>query len=87
MQRAGEDYTDTFASVVRYDSLRVLLAHITQEDLGMVTFDVKTVFFYGKLPEEVHMEVPEGVTVSRGDVVCWLVKSLYGLKQAPRCWN
>lgn len=33
--KKGENYTDAFFSVVRYDSLRVLLAHITQQDLEM----------------------------------------------------
>ena len=75
---------------MRYDSLRVLLAHITQEDLEMATFDVRTAFLYGELEEVIHMEIPEGVKIHEGEensAVCVLRKSLYGLKQAPRCWN
>lgn len=90
MQREGHDYTETFSPVVRYDSLRVLLAHITAEDLEMISFDVCTAFLYGELQERILMEVPEGVEVNcevSGSVVCELKKSLYGLKQAPRCWN
>lgn len=89
LQKEGIDYTETFSSVVRYDSLRVLLSYITQEDLEMMSFDVCSAFLYGELEEKIFMEIPDGVSESKkGDnMVCLLVKSLYGLKQAPRCWN
>ncbi|KMQ92933.1 integrase core domain protein [Lasius niger] len=87
-QREGIDYTKTFSPVVRYDSLRVLLALVALEDLELVQFDVKTAFLYGNLEEEIHMEVPNGVNAEdSASVVCRLNKSLYGLKQTPRCWN
>lgn len=91
-QREGIDYTETFSPVVRYDSLRVLLALVAQEDLELVQFDVKTAFLYGNLDEEIHMEVPEGLDIEKCansgvNAVRRLDKSLYGLKQAPRCWN
>lgn len=90
MQEADLDYKETFSPVVRYDSLRVLLAQITAEDLEMVSFDVCTAFQYGELEERILMEVPDGVQVESKEsdsVVYELKKSLYGLKQAPRCWN
>lgn len=95
LQREGVDYSETFSPVVRYDTLRVLLAIITQLELEMVQFDVRTAFLHGKLQEEIHMEVQEGLNVNElvteasksVSVVCKLNKSLYGLKQAPRCWN
>lgn len=89
MQREGVDYSETFSPVVRYDSLRVLLAIITEENLEAVQFDVRTAFLHGFLDEVVMMEIPTGLEVneSRDKVVCLLEKALYGLKQAPRCWN
>lgn len=89
LQREGIDYTETFAPVIRYDSLRVFLAITTKEDVELKQFDVKTAFLYGQLREEVFMEIPEGLDTGRGmeNSVCKLEKSLYGLKQAPRCWN
>lgn len=39
MQRRGIDYTETFAPVIRYDSLRIFLAMIAREDLEMLQFD------------------------------------------------
>lgn len=92
MQREGVDYSETFSPVVRYDSLRVLLAVITQDDLDMIQFDVRTAFLHGILDEDILMEVLTGLQVSNETggqeyVVCRLKKSIYGLKQAPRCWN
>ncbi|CAB0041104.1 unnamed protein product, partial [Trichogramma brassicae] len=63
-QQQGIDYTETFAPVVRYDSLRVLLALTAQEDLEMITFDVRTAFLYGNLQEEIDMEIPIGAEVN-----------------------
>lgn len=34
-QREGVDYAETFSPVVRYDSLRVFLAMVTQRNLEM----------------------------------------------------
>lgn len=89
LQEKGVDFEETFSPVVRYDSLRVLLATVTQEDLEMVQFDVRTAFLYGDLQEEIYMKTPVGLKVDKNvsEVECRLIKSLYGLKQAPKCWN
>lgn len=65
--------------MVRYDSLRLLLALVAQEDLELIQFDVKTAFLYGNLDEEIHMAVPEGLNVEEcastdESVVCRLNK-------------
>lgn len=85
-QVAGIDYQETFAPVVRYDSVRMLLAIAAQRDLEIAQFDVKTAFLHGELDEEIYMDIPKGV-VAQKNTVCKLKKSLYGLKQSPRCWN
>lgn len=92
MQQHGVDYLETFSPVVRYDSLRVLLAVVAAQDLELAQFDVQTAFLHGKLEEEIHMELPEGFKKEESSgstrrVVCRLDKSIYGLKQSPRCWN
>jgi transposase InsO family protein len=93
LQQRGVDYNETFAPVVRYDSIRVLLALVAAEDLELAQFDIQTAFLHGQLEEEIYMEVPEGLSgekqskSARKSAVCKLNKSLYGLKQAPRCWN
>ena len=94
-QEFGVDYTETFSPVVRYDSIRVLLARVAHQDQELKSFDVCSAFLYGDFEDEVLMEVPLGVTINgvinkkrkHKSVVCKLIKSLYGLKQAPRCWN
>lgn len=49
LQQYGIDYNETFSPVVRYDSLRMFLAHVTREDLELVQFDVCAAFLYGEL--------------------------------------
>lgn len=87
-QREGIDYSDTFAPVVRYESIRVLLALAAKNDLEMAKFDVKTAFLNGDIEEDLYMIQPQGfVSEEHPDLVCRLKRSLYGLKQSPRCWN
>lgn len=88
MQERGVDYEDTFAPVVRYDSIRILLALAAEKDLKIASFDVQTAFLYGDLTECVYMKQPVGFEIKKKvDLVCKLNRSLYGLKQSPRCWN
>jgi hypothetical protein len=86
-QRPGVDFNETFASVARYESIRLLLALAAAHRLKIKQFDIKTAFLYGNLEETIYMAEPEGFAVSDGSKVCLLKKSLYGLKQSPRCWN
>lgn len=86
-QHAGIDYGETFSPVVRYDSVRTILALAAAENLEMVQFDIKTAFLNGDLEEEIYMAIPEGMDGANGGKVCRLRKSLYGLKQASRAWN
>ena len=82
-QEHGIDYEETFSPVTRYKSIRYLLAHATLEDWEIEAMDVKTMYLYGELKEEIHMAQPEGFIKSGQEhKVCKLVKSIYGLKQA-----
>lgn len=74
--------------MLKYNSLRAILAIIAFGDLEIALLDVKTAFLYGKLNEEIFMEQPEGYIASgKEDWERLLKQSLYGLKQAPRMWN
>lgn len=87
-QTKNIDYTETFSPVVRYDSIRVLLALAAEQDLEFNHFDVQTAFLYGDLNESLYMKQPNGFQdKDKPNHVCLLKKSLYGLKQASRCWN
>jgi hypothetical protein len=91
-QQAGIDYFETFASVLRYTTLRILLAKAAAEDLEAEHVDIDTAFLNPDLMEEVYMKVPqflEEVYPELREIVdafLKLNKSLYGLKQAPRAW-
>lgn len=85
-QKAGVDYYETFAPVVRHSSIRLILSHAAKENYYIETFDVKTAFLNGTLTEDIYMNQPKGFDDNSGRV-CKLIKSIYGLKQAPKAWN
>lgn len=87
-QRSGVDYHETFAPVVRFSSVRAILALGAHYDLEIHQMDVKTAFLNGNLGDDhVYMAQPEGYEVpGKEHLVCKLQKSLYGLKQAGRAW-
>ncbi|MEN7973604.1 MAG: reverse transcriptase domain-containing protein, partial [Verrucomicrobiota bacterium] len=87
-QKYGVDYDETFSPVVRFESVRALVAVAAQRGLKLHQMDVSTAFLNGDLEEEIFMEQPAGFVVKgKEKLVCKLDKSLYGLKQAPRAWN
>ena len=86
-QQYGVDYEDTFAPVVKYQSIRAILSIAAVQNWEIDQLDVKTAFLNGILEEEVYMEQPKGFEKpGMEDYVCRLIKSIYGLKQAPRAW-
>lgn len=87
-QQPGIDYTETFAPVVKYSSVRAILSYGLSHNMIIHQMDVVTAFLNGKLEEEIYMRQPEGyIKPGSENLVCRLNKSLYGLKQSPRCWN
>ena len=87
-QREGLDYFDTYSSITRINSIRIILAIAAWRNLEVHQMDVKTAFLNGDLDEEIYMQQPEGFTAPGQErKVCKLVKSLYGLKQAPKQWH
>lgn len=83
-QQKGIDYGETFSPVVRYSSIRLLVAISAKFNLDIDQMDVVTAFLHGKVEEEIYMLQPkEFATDNR---VCKLKKALYGLKQASRQW-
>ena len=89
-QKKGIDFEETFAPVVRFESVRTLLSLAVEFDLELHQMDVTSAFLNGTLEEDIYLVQPEGFTVPgsrKEDFVLHLKKSLYGLKQSPRCWN
>ena len=86
-QQYGIDYTETFAPVVKYVTLRMVIAITKHFDWPLNQLDVVTAFLYGVMKEQVFCIIPEGIEMD-GDFDCLeLVKAIYGLKQASRVWN
>ena len=84
------DFTETFAPVMKYKSLRILLAIATIKNYEIEHLDVQTAFLNAKLKEEIYMNQPEFYerkSRSGKELVCKLNKSIYGLKQASNEWN
>jgi hypothetical protein len=82
------DYNEIFALIVKFTSIRCILALATLEDMEIHQMDVKTAFLNGELEEEIYMEQPQGFMHQGGEhLVCKLHKSLYGLKLSLRAWN
>ncbi|UYV84441.1 hypothetical protein LAZ67_X002182 [Cordylochernes scorpioides] len=87
-QRYGVDYKESFSPVLKKESLRTIVALATQQNLIIMTYDVKTAYLYGELEETIYMNQPDGF-MQKGEEnkVCKLEKSLYGLPQSGKCWN
>ena len=87
-QVEGVDYNEIFSPVVKYTTIRTVLALVTQFNWELEQLDVKTAFLHGDLDETIYMRQPEGFEVFKKgtELVCLLKKSLYGLKQSPRQW-
>ena len=83
-QIQGIDYDETYASVARYDSLRLLLAITACKNWRPRQLDIKTAFLYGILKEDIYMQLPEGYR--EDGKVARLKRCIYGLKQSPREW-
>ena len=79
-QKEGIDYDETFSPVVRFESIRTVIALAAQFGLKLHQMDVKTAFLNGELKEKIYMKQPAGYVVEgKEGLVCLLHKSLYGL--------
>ncbi|KAF2348136.1 Reverse transcriptase RNA-dependent DNA polymerase [Trinorchestia longiramus] len=87
-QKFGVVYDETFSPVVRFESVRAVLAPAAKPNLQLHHMDVATAFLNGELSGEIYLTQPEGfVSEGNENLVCRLNKFLYGLKQSPKCWN
>ncbi|KRY11615.1 Retrovirus-related Pol polyprotein from transposon TNT 1-94 [Trichinella patagoniensis] len=82
-QRLGEDYDETFAPVVKHETIRTLLSIAAVKS----HFDVKCAYLNAEFPEKLYMEQPPGFEDTNKDMVWQLKRRIYGLKQSARAWN
>ncbi|GKD75878.1 copia protein [Tanacetum coccineum] len=86
-QQEGIDYDETYASVARLESIRILLAYACALDFKLFQMDVKSAFLNGFITEEVYVaQPPRFIDFEKLDHDYKLKKALYGLKQAPKAW-
>ncbi|GJW09386.1 putative ribonuclease H-like domain-containing protein [Tanacetum coccineum] len=86
-QEEGIGYDEVFAPVARIEAIRLFLAYASFKDFVVYQMDVKSVFLYGKIEEEVYVCQPPGFEdPDFPDRVYKVEKALYGLHQAPRAW-
>ncbi|GKF53656.1 putative ribonuclease H-like domain-containing protein, partial [Tanacetum coccineum] len=86
-QEEGIDYDEVFAPVARIEAIRIFLAFASYMGFIVYQMDVKSVFLYGKIDEEVYVsQLPGFQDPKYPHKVYKVVKSLYGLHQAPRAW-
>src|SRR6201996_3091849 len=86
-QVEGVDYDDIFSPVVRFETVRMMIALAALKNWHITGLDVKTAFLYGELDEELYMEQPEGFKLNGQEhKVMRLKRAIYGLKQAALAW-
>lgn len=86
LQKKGIDYGETFASVVKFASVRLLLAIATRRGWAVRKLDFVAAFLNSLLDEKVYMKQIPGFE-DGSDKILELIKALYGLKQSPRLWQ
>ncbi|GJT93647.1 retrovirus-related pol polyprotein from transposon TNT 1-94, partial [Tanacetum coccineum] len=77
-QEKGIGYDEVFAHVVRIEAIRLFLAYASFKDFVVYQMDVKSVFLYGKIEEEVYVcQPPRFKDLDFPDRVYKVEKALY----------
>ncbi|KAF2343935.1 Reverse transcriptase RNA-dependent DNA polymerase [Trinorchestia longiramus] len=69
VQKFGVDYDETFSPVVRFESVRAVLALAAKHNLRLHHIDVATAFLNGELSEEIYLTQPEGFGMDNANSV------------------
>ena len=90
MQQYGENYWDTYAPVVNWASVRLMMTFALINKMHSRSIDFTLAFPQADTDVDIFMELPIGVDVPKGkirkDYVLYLLKNLYGLKQASKTY-
>ena len=81
------DIERTFAPVVDFNTVRIVLTVAIWKGFQIEQLDVRTAFLHGDIDEDIFVSPPPGLNICSRSGVLRLQKGLYGLKQAPRLWN
>nr|GEW32144.1 hypothetical protein [Tanacetum cinerariifolium] len=81
------DYDEVFALVPRIKAIEIFLAFALYMGFIVYQMDVKSVFLYGIIEEEVYVSQPPGfIDPQFPNKVYRVEKALYGLHQASKAW-
>jgi hypothetical protein len=86
----GENYFETFAPVVTWFSIRLLLVLSILNKWHTRQVDFVLAYTQADIEFDMYMELPAGIETKYGNGkthVLKLLKNLYGQKQAGRVWN
>jgi hypothetical protein len=85
IQTMGIDFFETYAPVVQWSTVHLLLSTVLTENWTPCQVDYTKAFAQAELKEEAHVECPSLFRPKSGNnKVLHLLQSLYGLWQSPR---
>ncbi len=83
-QKEGLDFQKTFAPIIKWSTIRSVIALVIHFGWKISHMDVKTTFFDNDKKEEVYMKQLEGfIKFGYEQLVCKFNKVLYRFSQAP----
>jgi len=88
-QRFGIDYDETYASMTKPATMKIMLALVARLDIECKQYDLITAFLNALIEKHtIFVEMPHGFKQYHGNVqiICLLKRALYGLKQSPLLW-
>jgi len=85
-QVIGEDYEETYASVVQLESVHLVCAIAASRQLCLWQIDFVSAFFNSDNTYDIYIKQPKGFEEGRDDYVWKLRKTLYGTMQGAHDW-
>ena len=87
-QLKGKEYKHNFCPIVKFTSVRILIALSVIKDWKSHQLDINDAFLHGYIEEEIYMRPPQAHRQGKmGKFANYVQRSLYGLKQTSRQWN
>jgi hypothetical protein len=85
-QTEGVNYFETWAPVVMWSTVCIVMVLAATLDLISVQCDITVAFIHARIPatETIYVHQPRGFQRGNGDQVLRLTQTLYGLKQSPQ---